>query len=154
MKKMLISSVLLLATSLFAGDSVSVTGIRAADLNEGSQNLKDIRYINSMPIPGQVEKIPTSYHTAPPMIPHKVKNMLPITIHNNECLACHMPNHAKQLGIHSIPKDHFVDTFENGRKTGSRIAGSRFNCTQCHAPQAQVDPVVQNRFDTIKKYNQ
>jgi len=148
MKKLLLSSIL--AATLFAANSVQVTGIRDAGLHQGSQNLKDIQYINTLPVPGQVKTLPTSYNTAPPMIPHSVKNMLPITRHNNECLVCHKPAPAKALGIKAMPKDHFVDNFENGKKTGVRVAGSRFNCTQCHAPQAKLDPVIENKFESIR----
>jgi cytochrome c-type protein NapB len=165
MKKLLISSVLaaLFASSLMATDTVKVTGIRDAGLNQGSQNLPEIKYNSAMPIPGQVQNIPKSYVTAPPMIPHKISNMVPITIHDNECLSCHMPRTAKALGIKAIPKDHFVNNFANSNFSTSnknntkykfvkqqRLAGSRFNCTQCHAPQAQLDPAIENRFEQIR----
>jgi len=157
MKKLLISSAIisLLASSLFADSvynkdgSVNANGLRNASLTAGSQNLPEIKYTTQAPIPGQVKVLKKSYVTAPPMIPHSVKSMLPITFHNNQCLQCHKPAPAKALGITSMPKDHFVDTFEGNKKTGKRIAGSRFNCTQCHAPQAILDPVVENKFHKL-----
>ena len=145
-----------MALFLFAGQ-YDVTGIRQSSLNAGSENLPKIEYNEAAPLPGKVKTIPKSYVTAPPMIPHKVDHMLPIKIGQNECLACHMPNTAKALGIHGMPKDHFVNNFDrtkNGKykfeQQKYRIAGSRYNCTQCHAPQAKLDPVVENKFESLR----
>jgi len=155
MKKMLIISSI--ALTLFAGQYDS-TGIRKTSLNADSENLAKIEYIQSAPLPGQVTKIPKSYVTAPPMIPHKVSHMLPIKFGSNQCLSCHMPDTAKALGIHGMPKDHFNNTFdrtESGKykvvHQKYRISGSRYNCTQCHAPQATIDPVIQNKFESLSR---
>jgi cytochrome c-type protein NapB len=145
-----------MALFLFAGQ-YDITGIRQSNLNAGSENLPKIEYHQAAPLPGQVTKIKKSFNSAPPMIPHKVDHMLPIKIGHNECLACHMPNTAKALGIHGMPKDHFINTFDrtsSGKYVAvhqkHRIAGSRYNCTQCHAPQAKLDPVVQNKFESLR----
>jgi len=147
MKKLI--AVSSLALCLFAGQ-YDITGVRQSSLTAGSENLPKIEYNNAAPIPGQVKNIKKSFVTAPPMIPHKVANMLPIKIGKNECLACHMPNTAKALGIKGMPKDHFVDNFEGDVHHKYRIAGSRYNCTQCHAPQAKLDPVVENKFESLR----
>ncbi len=158
MKKLLISSAIA-AGILFIGcannttnsnKSVEVTGVRKANLNSDSQNLAVVKYNNQAPIPGKVKIYKKSFVTAPPMIPHSVNGMVPITIKNNACLSCHMPQNAKALGVIAVPKDHLVDNFENGKHL-NRIAGSRFNCTQCHAPQAKLDPVVENKFESLRK---
>jgi cytochrome c-type protein NapB len=159
MKKLLISSAAV--ALLFVGcnqnpssnevknQTVEVTGIRKAGLEKGSQNLAKIEYTKQAPVPGQVKPFKKSFVTAPPMIPHSVNGMVPIKIGSNACLSCHMPQNAKGMGITAIPSDHFVDNFE-GDKKRQRIAGSRYNCTQCHAPQATLDPVIENRFESIQ----
>ena len=128
---------------------VEVTGIRKESLDKGSQNLPEITYTSQAPIPGQVKPFKKSYVTAPPMIPHSIKGMTPITVKNNMCLNCHLPQNAKALGVTPMPKDHFVDNFEGG-KLKRRVAGSRFFCTTCHAPQAKLNPVVENKFESLK----
>jgi len=128
---------------------VSVTGIRKAGLNKGSQNLPVVTYNNQPPIPGKVKPYKTSYVTAPPMIPHSIEGMTPITAKNNMCLNCHLPQNAKALGITPMPPDHFVDNFD-GNKHIRRVAGSRYFCTTCHDPQANLNPVVENRFESMK----
>jgi len=147
MKKILLISGI--ALSLFAGQ-YEITSVRQSSLTSGSEHLQKIQYNQSAPIPGQVQKIKKSFVTAPPMIPHKVDNMLPIKFGKNECLVCHMPNAAKAMGVTPIPKDHFVDNFKGGVHK-YRVAGSRYNCTQCHAPQATLDPVVENKFEGLRK---
>ena len=129
--------------------TVQVTGIRKAGLNKGSQNLPVVTYNSQAPIPGKVKLYKTSFVTAPPMIPHSIAGMTPITIKNNMCLNCHLPRNAKALGVTPMPKDHFVDNFE-GDKKEPRVAGSRFFCTTCHTPQANLNPVVENKFESMK----
>lgn len=158
MKKLLISTAIasmMFATSAIASSvynhdgTVNVNGIRSTSLHADSQNLPPVEYSSAYPIPGQVKSFKKSFVTAPPMIPHRVSNMLPITLHNNQCLSCHMPQYAKKLGVPSIPADHFKDSFEGGTHH-YRISGSRFNCTQCHAPQAKVKLAIQNHFNEVK----
>jgi len=157
MRKLLISSALV-AGFIFAGcqstttssKPVKVTGIRQASLTADSQNLPELKLNTTQPIPGKVKAAPAAFNSAPPMIPHSVEGMVPITKANNMCLNCHMPTNAKAMGVTAIPASHFVDNFEGNKKT-SKLAGSRYNCTLCHAPQAQVDPVIENKFESLKK---
>ncbi len=129
--------------------TVKVTGIRKSALTNDSANLPVVQYHAPAPIPGKVKLFKKSYVTAPPMIPHSIKGMVPITVGHNMCLSCHMPQQAKALGIPAMPKDHFVDNFE-GDKVKPKVAGSRYFCTTCHAPQAKLDPVIENRFEQMK----
>jgi cytochrome c-type protein NapB len=132
------------------GDYVKVTGIRQAPLTADSQNLPNIKENDNPPMPGKTKPIPKAFVTAPPMIPHSIKGMVPIKVGKNQCLSCHDPKMAKTLKITPIPPSHFVDNFKGGKKE-KKLAGSRYFCTTCHVPQAQVDPVIENKFETIKK---
>jgi len=95
---------------------------------------------------------------------------LPITKNNNACLGCHMPEVAKSMGATPIPPSHFTNfrpetKLQNGKvvKDGKVVKNTtdlkiakfkklnhlyqgRFNCSQCHAPQANVKPLVANKF--------
>ncbi|GAX87917.1 cytochrome c-type protein NapB [Lebetimonas natsushimae] len=159
MKKLIIST--LAVAAIFTGcnqatttnnsvsKTVEVTGVRKSNVNAGSENLPVVKYTNQAPVPGQVKPFKKSFVTAPPMIPHSVEGMVPITIKSNMCLNCHMPASAKAMGVTPMPKDHFVDNFEGGKHI-QRVAGSRFNCTLCHAPQAKVNPVIENKFESLR----
>ncbi len=111
-----------------------------------------------------------AFDNAPPMIPHDTEGMLPITINDNQCKGCHMPEVATSMGATPIPKSHFTDmrpktvlavdgavikegtvmlgdnkTLTVQHKLAS-LSGSRFNCSQCHAPQSTGDLLVENNF--------
>jgi cytochrome c-type protein NapB len=129
--------------------TIQVTGIRKTSLNSGSENLPVVKYNAPAPIPGQVKPYKKSYFTAPPMIPHSIAGMVPITKNRNMCLNCHLPQNAKKLGVTPMPPDHFVDNFEGGKKV-RRVAGSRWFCTTCHVPQANIPLAVENKFESLK----
>ena len=86
-----------------------------------------------------------SYMTAPPMIPHTTKDMVPITRDTNLCKDCHVQpaligrKIVKGLPV-PAPASHYVNV-----KEGQLYMG-RWNCTQCHRPQAKVDVLVKSTF--------
>lgn len=99
--------------------------------------------------PGTNKRAAKSYNTAPPMITHTITDMLPITRDNNTCKACHVD--ASPLGQKLVkgmaipaPASHYVDV-----KKGEMYMG-RWNCIQCHRPQAKVDVLVQSTFKKVK----
>ncbi len=116
--------------------------------------------------PGTSRKIQRAYQDAPPMIPHDTEGMLIITKDNNQCLQCHRPDVAEMVGATPIPKSHFlnmrpvnkivdnklvkgVDNLKNqiSVKKITKVYEGRFNCVQCHAPQAtNVKLVTENKF--------
>ncbi|HRH79956.1 MAG TPA: nitrate reductase cytochrome c-type subunit [Thiobacillaceae bacterium] len=100
--------------------------------------------------PGANVNLPRSYHTAPPMIPHSIQGMVPITQEANLCRDCHVnPDLIGQKIDKGVPNpapvSHYVDV-----KAGQLYMG-RFNCTQCHAPQANVKLLVDSVFIPKKK---
>jgi nitrate reductase (cytochrome), electron transfer subunit len=95
--------------------------------------------------PGTNKRAVRSYMTAPPMITHSIKDMVPIKRNSNLCKAC--PVQPAMIGQKlepgmpvPAPASHYVSV-----KKGQLYMG-RWNCTQCHRPQAQVDVLVQNTF--------
>jgi len=138
-------------------------GLRKVDLySEDSVKPDETKY--SKEYAGSGYKINRAFQDAPPMIPHDVEGMLPITINNNQCTSCHMPEVASSMGATEIPESHFMDfrpkhkfdgkkfkkSIDNMKneidiKTTSQLAGARFNCSQCHAPQSEGQ-LVENTF--------
>lgn len=115
---------------------------------------------------GTSTKIKRAYQDAPPMIPHDVSDFLPITRENNACVGCHAPDIAPAMGATPIPPSHFLDMRpkhlcdgvkfrkkvdntknETDVKKLTHLSQSRFNCSQCHAPQSQGNPSVENLFE-------
>ena len=157
----------------------STLGLRKADLyteDTVTPNAADF----DRPAPGSSTKFERAYVNAPPMIPHSVEGLLPITQNNNQCLGCHMPESAKAIGATPIPPSHFTnyrpttvykdgELVKEGQKVGIQAGDAlgnvgdiklakakkldhlyqgRFNCSQCHAPQAKIDTAVGNTFQS------
>lgn len=121
----------------------SEIGIRKVDLqDEKDVSLAQYDYPNSAA--GESERIERSFENAPPMIPHSTEDMLPITQDNNQCLACHDPALASDVGAPAVPASHTYD-LRNDKKLGE-VAHARFNCVLCHTPQANIQPAVANTF--------
>lgn len=136
------------------------------------ENIKPLDAKFDAPAPGQAKKFARSYVNAPPLIPHSVEGLLPITRKNNQCLGCHMPEAAKGVGATPIPPSHFMNYRPETKMEGDKVVKEgkvlgqantsdiklakakklntlyqgRFNCSQCHVPQANVKPLVKNNF--------
>ncbi len=157
------------------GETVSEEslGLRKTDLySEASDTFGDeAKY--STKAAGTSQKIKRAFQDAPPMIPHDVEGMVPITISDNQCIGCHAPEVAPSVGATAYPSSHMTDfrpttgiaknglitksgvevhnTSSDNRKNISIVAkdklvGARFNCTQCHASQADAE-APKNNFE-------
>lgn len=90
-----------------------------------------------------------SYMSAPPMVPHSIKDMVPIRQDSNLCKDCHVVPEmiGKKLTL-GTPVPAPVSHYANVKKGEMHM--SRWVCTQCHAPQANVDVLVQSTFKKSK----
>ena len=142
-----------------------VFGLRKTDLYSEEDTVgEEAKY--SKAAPGTSQRIERAFQDAPPMIPHDVEGMLPIKTGNNQCVSCHMPEAAKASGAVPLPKSHFtdfrpkhnydgkmftqaVDSHKNevAIKELDKLSMSRFNCTQCHAPQSTAKLIVSSTFE-------
>ena len=98
-------------------------------------------YMHGDKRPGQSERLPRVWDGAPALIPHATKGFTPITAKRNACAGCHGRAGATS-GPPPAPPSHFVDLREAPGVAGTRIAGSRWNCTACHVPQTNAPPLV------------
>jgi len=99
--------------------------------------------------PGTNKRALRSYNSAPPMITHTITDMVPITRDSNLCKDCHVqPDLLKQKLVKGMPiptpASHYADLSKGQLYMG------RWNCTQCHAPQAKVGALVQSTFKKAK----
>ena len=169
---MAMAALSVMALSVSAGNKVvseEELGLRKTTLFDEKVAPPAVEF--SKAAPGTAKKIERSYVNAPPLIPHSVEGLLPITASSNQCLGCHMPDVAKSVGATPIPESHFTDfrpkttLDKEGRivKDGKvventsdikiakfrkmkKLNPARYNCSQCHVPQANVKPLVENTF--------
>ena len=145
-------------------------GLRKTNLYTENQSMtKGTNY--SKDAAGTSKKIERAFDNAPPMIPHDVEGMLPIETNNNQCIGCHAPAVASSVGAVPYPASHMMnyrpttsigadgriikedqgidntsDIKAASHDLGSKLYQGRFNCSQCHAPQAMRDDVPENTF--------
>ncbi len=95
--------------------------------------------------PGDSALLARAFENSPPLIPHNTDDLLPITIDDNQCLDCHLPENAEDSGATPTPASHLYDMRRNIK--WSDLNPANLNCTQCHATQAEVEPLVANTFE-------
>ena len=78
----------------------------------------------------------------PPLIPHKIDKER-ISLDENSCLRCHAPDTYKAEKAPMISRTHFTDPEHPSDKNLMR---RRWFCTQCHVPQVEARPLVENLF--------
>jgi cytochrome c-type protein NapB len=81
----------------------------------------------------------------PPMITHAVDAYLPITVSANACLTCHdQPQAIGKPVAKGQPTSAPTSHYHKGADGKLALAGAKYNCIACHAPQADVKPLVNN----------
>lgn len=94
--------------------------------------------------------VETSYVYQPPLIPHTIRNY-EVSLNANKCLSCHSWKNAKEMGATKISVTHYVNRQE---QVLSDVSPRRYFCLQCHVPQADAKPLVENTFlsvDSLQK---
>jgi cytochrome c-type protein NapB len=91
-----------------------------------------------------------SYVQQPPLIPHTIRDYR-ITTQHNKCMECHSWTRYREFGATKISMTHFKD--RSGTDTDT-VSPLRYFCTQCHAPQTDAAPLVENTFKPIKAIQQ
>lgn len=89
--------------------------------------------------------IQRNYVQQPPLIPHTVKGYK-ITKNFNKCLDCHAWNRVQETGATKVGVSHFKD--RDGNELNS-ISPRRYFCMQCHVPQYNAKPLVNNTFKPV-----
>ena len=96
--------------------------------------------------PRTASRIPRTFRTQPPMIPHSVAKHQ-INLKTNRCLSCHdRAVHAEQQ-TPAISRSHYI---RRDGTEGIEISKTRYFCTQCHAPQMNAKPLIRNTFRGVK----
>ena len=83
----------------------------------------------------------------PPVIPHGVGDVLPITRDSNLCLDCHAVAGPKKQGEATpIPASHYRDLRRTPETVATRVAGARYVCISCHVPRTDAPPLVGSTY--------
>ena len=94
------------------------------------------------------DPIPRDYLQQPPLIPHKTEGYV-INLRSNKCLTCHSWANYKASGATKVSQTHFTDRDGN---VLSNVSPRRYFCTQCHVPQVDVKPLVDNTYLPVEAF--
>jgi cytochrome c-type protein NapB len=89
------------------------------------------------------------YIHQPPLIPHDIRNY-EVDNKVNKCLACHSFKNASAMKAPKISPTHFET--RDGTTLGE-VSPRRYFCLQCHVPQADAKPLVENTFKPVEALN-
>jgi cytochrome c-type protein NapB len=143
MKKLLLSTVLLASGMCAANFAIAadndVTSLRSQSLEviDPAQKLKNF--------PKENLELPINYVQQPPLIPHHIRGY-EVDRKTNKCLTCHSFKNYKQYGATKISITHFEN---RDGKALSDVSPRRYFCLQCHVPQVNAKPLVENTFEPV-----
>ena len=98
-----------------------------------NQENKDVRRVRSHPM-------------QPPTIPHRIDGYQ-LDRDVNRCLFCHARARIEETRAIPLSVTHYMDRDGNVR---GDVSPRRYFCTQCHVPQDEVKPLVDNRFEDFE----
>ncbi len=134
--KVTIAGVLLtlLPSVAFYGDVTSLRGGNALDNDAKSFEPKK-----------QVIKeggFDRSWDLQPPSIPHSIEKDK-ISLTGNTCMKCHSKANFEKEKAPEIGESHYKDRND---KVLEKVSARRWFCNQCHTPQVDTAPLVENSF--------
>ena len=91
-------------------------------------------------------RLPRNYRYQPPVIPHRIDGYQ-VDRHFNKCMDCHSFQKAKASGATKVSVTHFKT--REGTELDN-ISPRRYFCTQCHVPQTDARPLVDNTFQRAR----
>ena len=89
--------------------------------------------------------IERNYLLQPPLIPHQIEGYT-VTPKFNKCMSCHSWTKYKEANATKISQTHFES------RDGiimANISARRYFCMQCHVPQTNAKPLVENTFQPV-----
>jgi len=129
------------AQTIYSQDHGGVKSLRGnADIQQGSIKPTQKRWQSDR------EPIDRAFVHQPPIIPHKIVGYQ-VNKKANKCLTCHSWTNYKESGATKLSMTHFTDRDGNDL---SNVSARRYFCTQCHVPQFDTKPLVENTYQPIR----
>lgn len=147
MKKLLIA---LLSMSAFITGAVHAEldnpgGIGGVESLRGATQLEDTRSADDFKKYPRDQVLESEYVYQPPLVPHTIRNY-EVSLNANKCLSCHSWKNAKEMGATKVSVTHYVNRED---AVLADVSPRRYFCLQCHVPQANATPLVENEFKPV-----
>jgi cytochrome c-type protein NapB len=125
--------------------ALQAVGAEVSSLRGAVELGEDAQAPEQKMFPKDGEPISRDYVQQPPLIPHKIDNYQ-VNRKVNKCLSCHSWKNYREAGATKISQTHFEDREAN---VLANVSARRYFCTQCHVPQANAEPLVENTFEPV-----
>lgn len=131
---------------LHAATAVDVVSLRGDHPLDSGAKMFDTK--NQKKVKGGFER---GWELQPPSVPHAIDTYR-VTLRENTCLICHSKEGAKKVKAPALSESHYIDS--KGKKL-PEMSSRRWFCNQCHTPQVDAAPLVENTFQPVpfKKKN-
>ena len=86
-----------------------------------------------------------NYPEQPPTIPHSIDGYQ-VDRNSNKCLSCHARS---ATGVSQAPMVSITHFMDRDGQFGASVSPRRYFCNQCHVPQHETNPLVENTFVDI-----
>lgn len=135
-----------MAGLLLALATLDATAQRALDNMRGPTPLAEIAKPAPMVNPdnSDVRRV-RNYAMQPPVIPHKIE-AYQVDKNANRCMMCHARTRTQESQAPMISVTHFQNRDGNFL---AELSPRRYFCLQCHVPQADLKPLVENTFRDV-----
>jgi len=147
MKKFLIA--LLSVGALVSGTAVAELdnpgGIGGLESLRGASELEATRSADEFKKYPREQVLDSSFVYQPPLIPHNIRSY-EVSLNANKCLSCHSWKNAKEMGATKISVTHYVNRED---AVLADMSPRRYFCLQCHVPQANAKPLIENDFKSV-----
>ena len=137
-------NLIILASALALATVSSAVSGEVASLRGANDLAKNAEMFDKTRVMSQQGGYKRSWKLQPPSIPHTIGKER-INLEENTCMRCHSPEKFKEEKAVKIGDSHYVAA--DGSKS-DKVNGRRYFCTQCHTPQYDVKPLVDNTFDS------
>ncbi|MDR9827988.1 nitrate reductase cytochrome c-type subunit [Vibrio sp. FNV 38] len=148
MKKLLIAllSVCAAVAGVAHAELDNPGGIGGLQSLRGMDELEDTRPTDSFKDYPKEQALKSDYVFQPPLVPHNIRSY-EVSLNANKCLACHSWKNAPEMGATKISVTHYVNRED---AVLSDVSPRRYFCLQCHVPQVEANPLVENNFERVE----
>ncbi|WP_390904886.1 nitrate reductase cytochrome c-type subunit [Vibrio rarus] len=120
-------------------------GIGGVHSLRGASELEATRQADDFKKYPREQVLTSEYVYQPPLIPHNIRGY-EVSLNVNKCLACHSWKNAKEMGATKVSVTHYVNRED---AVLADMSPRRYFCLQCHVPQANAKPLVENKFKPV-----
>jgi cytochrome c-type protein NapB len=127
--------------------------VSSGAINAEVQSLRGVQDIDAESNPAVIqhwqdekEPIARDYVQQPPLVPHSTDGYR-VNLKFNKCLTCHSWANYKKANATKISQTHFEDREGD---VLANVSARRYFCSQCHVPQVDAKPLVENEFQPVQ----